>query len=57
MTNAIPQVDNNPLAIGKNPAGSDRYYNGNIDDIRIYNRALSEDEIQALYHEGGWTGK
>lgn len=25
-----------------------------IDDIRIYNRALSESEIQALYHEGGW---
>jgi hypothetical protein len=28
-----------------------------IDDIRIYNRALSDKEIQALYHEGGWTGQ
>ncbi len=31
-------------------------FDGSIDDVRIYNRALSTDEIQALYHEGGWTG-
>ncbi len=24
------------------------------DDLRIYNRALTEAEIHALYHEGGW---
>jgi hypothetical protein len=29
-------------------------YSGKMDDIRIYNRALSETEIQALYLEGGW---
>ncbi|MBS4028876.1 MAG: carboxypeptidase regulatory-like domain-containing protein [Ignavibacteriales bacterium] len=29
-------------------------FGGNLDDIRIYNRALSDSEIQALYHEGGW---
>jgi len=34
-----------------------RYYQGFLDDIRIYNRALSDIEIQALYHEGGWTGQ
>lgn len=28
-------------------------FNGAIDDVRIYNRALSDTEIQALYHEGG----
>jgi hypothetical protein len=32
----------------------ERNFNGKIDDIRIYNRALVEGEIQALYHEGGW---
>ncbi|MBF0204140.1 MAG: Ig-like domain-containing protein, partial [Desulfamplus sp.] len=32
-----------------------RYFNGLIDDIRIYNRALSEAEIQELYQEGGGT--
>ncbi len=35
---------------------NDRFFSGKIDDIRIYNRALTEAEIQALYHEGGWTG-
>lgn len=28
--------------------------NGAIDDIRIYSRALSDAEIRALYHDGGW---
>jgi len=27
-------------------------FNGTIDEVRIYNRALSDDEIQALYLEG-----
>ncbi|MCK5644564.1 MAG: hypothetical protein KAJ19_27450, partial [Gammaproteobacteria bacterium] len=37
------------LIIGENIEGS-------IDDIHIYNRALSESEISSLYHENGWTG-
>jgi hypothetical protein len=32
----------------------DAFFNGIIDDIRIYSRALSECEIMGLYHEGGW---
>ncbi|MGB7566896.1 MAG: LamG domain-containing protein [Chitinivibrionales bacterium] len=32
------------------------FIKGAIDDIRIYSRALSDSEILALYHEGGWTG-
>lgn len=35
-----------------NPYG--QRFKGKLDDIRIYNRALSEDEIQALYHENGY---
>jgi Concanavalin A-like lectin/glucanases superfamily/Secretion system C-terminal sorting domain len=31
------------------------FFSGNIDDIRIYNRALDNTEIQALYNEGGWN--
>ncbi|MCX6155993.1 MAG: C39 family peptidase [Candidatus Kapabacteria bacterium] len=30
-------------------------FKGKIDDIRIYNRALSDAEVQALYHEGEVT--
>jgi len=31
---------------------SSEFFNGTIDDIRVYNRALNEQEIQALYLEG-----
>jgi len=34
------------LTIGQ---GGNYYLNGSLDDVRIYNRALSADEIQALY--------
>jgi uncharacterized protein (TIGR02145 family) len=30
-------------------------YKGKLDDVRIYNRALSEPEINQLFHEGGYT--
>jgi uncharacterized protein YecT (DUF1311 family) len=44
-------------AIGTHPTFPTTYYwNGVIDDVRIYNRALSDDEVQSLYHERGWTG-
>jgi hypothetical protein len=29
-------------------------FHGVIDDIRIYNRSITDKEIQALYREGGW---
>jgi hypothetical protein len=32
------------------------YWNGVIDDVRIYSKSLSDEQVQALYHEGGWTG-
>lgn len=31
-----------------------KYFPGAIDDIRIYNRPLTEEEIQHLFFEGGW---
>ncbi|RPI04657.1 MAG: hypothetical protein EHM64_09290 [Ignavibacteriae bacterium] len=36
--------------------GNQQYLDGKLDDIRIYNRALSATEVDVLYHEGGWTG-
>jgi len=57
-------VTNNLIMNGDQPIyiGSGTYYNsmldlyfyGSIDDIRIYNRVLTESEIDSLYHEGGW---
>lgn len=39
--------------IGKVNAGSVTM-SGSIDDIRLYDRALSDVEISNLFHEGGW---
>jgi hypothetical protein len=44
-TGAI-QVTNSPLWIGgNNPYGE--YFNGLIDEVRVYNRALTQNEISA----------
>ena len=40
----------NKLIIGDSRYNG-RYFMGKIDDIRVYNRALSENEIEALYNE------
>jgi len=50
------QVDDNPVTIGGEENGSDSRvvdgeFNGLIDDVYIYNRALSPEEIQALYKQ------
>lgn len=43
------------LMFGQQQAGGNLdWLSGKLDDILIYNRALSASEIQALYHVGGW---
>jgi hypothetical protein len=45
--------DNTPnTVIGYNPAGNNNYTDGSISDVRMYNRALSPQEIQTLYEWG-----
>ena len=39
------------LTIGSN-VGSIQFFNGSIDDLRVYNRALSANEIKQLYTQG-----
>jgi hypothetical protein len=36
--------------IGRSQFGSDPYFNGKIDDFRIYRGALSADEVLALFN-------
>jgi len=36
------------LLIGENPEAAERYWDGFIDDVRVYNVALTEDEIAAV---------
>jgi hypothetical protein len=44
--NGYPGPDNSP---SQNPAVGARKFKGSIDDVRIYNRALSAAEVKALY--------
>jgi hypothetical protein len=43
-------IDNLPLLIGKDIPGIVDYANGKIDDIGIWNRALTQQEITAMYN-------
>ena len=45
----------NNLFVGKCSVGgsSTKYFSGYLDDIRLYNRALSYDEIKEIYNNGG----
>ena len=45
----------NNLTLGTNDSGS-RHHSGYIDDFRMYNRALTESEIQSLYAMGAPVG-
>ena len=45
------------LWIGRNPLpglADSGYFSGDIDDIRLYNRALTAADVGNLYREGGW---
>jgi len=43
------QYGSNNFVIGKDYRDNASYFNGLIDEVRIYNRALSAEEIKALY--------
>jgi len=44
-----------PLSIGRGYENDEyHYFDGLIDDIRIYNRILSEEEVSDFYHENDW---
>ena len=45
QSGSIP-VTSGPLGIGGNNIWSNEYFLGRIDEVRIYNRALSQSEIQ-----------
>ena len=48
VSDSFAQNDDS-LYIGKDPPDATEYYRGELDDIRIYNRALSAAEVKALY--------
>jgi hypothetical protein len=61
LINGSVNIDNNsPVFIGAAPDGYcgkvHSFYKGSIDDLRIYNRALSETEVKSLYNMGQLSG-
>ena len=54
-TNAFPYVrtaNPNPLTIGETIVFPGRFFSGSIDEVQVYDRALSAAEIQAIYNAG-----
>ena len=47
--------DQYPFEIGRQYADPEAYSTGRIDDVRVYNRALSSTEIRQLYNMGATT--
>lgn len=47
----VPNVSNEPLYIGSEQ-GSYQFFNGLIDEVKIYNRALAASEIEAEFETG-----
>lgn len=45
----LGSVNNGPLLIGTDPQALARHFHGSMDDVRIYDRTLSGDEIAKLY--------
>ncbi|MDQ4121863.1 MAG: FG-GAP-like repeat-containing protein, partial [Acidobacteriota bacterium] len=43
-------LNNHPVRIGHNSEVATRFWNGNIDEVGIYNRALSASEIANIYN-------
>ncbi len=42
------------LNVGRDPSQS-RYFGGQIDEVRIYNRALAQSELESIYRSGGYA--
>jgi hypothetical protein len=50
-TNAQPELNNIPLVIGKNPMDNRKgYFQGELSDIRVYNKAISDSTISSIYN-------
>jgi len=41
-----------PVGIGAKPDGTNYFQNGSIDEVRVYNRSLSQSEVKELYFNG-----
>ena len=49
---SIDTTDTGSLFIGRDDGSDDRYFNGSIDEVVIYSKALTDDEVESLYEAG-----
>jgi hypothetical protein len=42
----------NDLGIGREPASADSFFDGQIDDVKIFNYALTNQQILTEYNQG-----
>jgi chitodextrinase len=47
---------NRPFGMGNNPIEGGQYFTGALDEVKIYNKALTAAEIATLYQSGTTTG-
>jgi uncharacterized protein (TIGR02145 family) len=50
----IDQCLSSQIRIGRHWASDELHLDGSLDDVRLFNRALSATEIDTLYHLDGW---
>lgn len=43
------------LVVGRKVTSNDEYFSGDLDDLRIYSRALSATGVSTLYHDKGYA--
>ena len=55
LLNGPISADNKPLVIGRDVPGTTEYFYGKLDDIKIYNRALTHQEVINLFNFGNTT--
>ena len=48
----VLQNRNNAMQIGGNPDAGNRGWNGNIDDVAVWDRVLTADEVSSIYNGG-----
>ena len=52
VSGSMTDSSSSALLIGQDPGGGARVFNGIIDDVRVYNRALSASDVAMLYQYG-----
>lgn len=44
-------ADTSPFTIGKNPSANDKFFRGSIDEIRVFDKALTDAQLQKMVYQ------